>query len=320
MELIRMVLQVIFSVPEVISAEPEVLGRVDALTISGLTGTVSTPNDDHLQSARDYWEMVEWEWADPSFLEPPSNVSSSIPSEAQIDWGWISTKPEYGVNISKLLLSLDSEETYFEADIYGWFRAVTDWLQAYTLQVLAPQSSGDELSGRPIRAWRVANDEAEDATNRYRRSDINIPEWRLVTSQIWKACVRLASAGDDLPLNWQLLGDGLRALYAGHPRRAVIEAFTALEVTIREAIHVRVEQCGDPVVTGAIMNQRSTLWPLINMAKDLGIGLPESLNRPLVDLRNSAVHSGRLPSHSDALRVWQAAHMVSQQYSPLPAP
>lgn len=313
-----MVLQVIFSVPEVISADPEVLGRVDTLTIGGLAGTVSTPNDDHLQSARDYWEMVEWEWADPSFLEPPSNVSSSIPPEAQMDWGWISTKPENGVNISTLLLSLDTEGTYFEADIYGWFRTVTDWLQAYTLQVLAPQSSDDELPSRSIRAWRVANDEAEEATNLYRRRLIDIPEWTLVTSPIWTACVRLASAGDDLPLNWQLLGDGLRALHAGHPRRAVIEAFTGLEVTIREAIHRRVDQCGDPLVTGAIMNQRSTLWPLINMAKDLGIALPGSLNRPLVDLRNSAVHSGRLPSQHDALRVWQAAHMLLQLHSPLP--
>jgi hypothetical protein len=54
-----MVVQVIFSLPEVISAEPEILGRVDPLTIGGLTGAVSTPSDDHMQPAREYWEMVE---------------------------------------------------------------------------------------------------------------------------------------------------------------------------------------------------------------------------------------------------------------------
>jgi len=133
--------------------------------------------------------------------------------------------------------------------------------------------------------------------------------------------IRAAVFGwDELPLNWQLLGDGLRALRAGQPRRAVVESFTALEVTVRQAIRSRVEQCGDQAVADIIIAQRNTLGPLLNIARKLGIPLPDDLTSPFVELRNSVVHRGDVPSPGDALTIWQAIHSFAQQQSPLPLP
>jgi hypothetical protein len=315
-----MVVQVIFDLPEAISAEPEILGRSDPIAIDGLTGRVSTPGDYRLQPAREYWEMVDWEWADSAGLEPPAELAFSLPPGRYTPWGWISKAPEYGVGINALLLALDTDSGLIRADFYGWFGTLTDWLQAYTSQILMPQSVENGLPNRSVQAWRLMNGRAEEAGVLSPQERPDTPPWILVTPAIWEASVRRSSAGDELPLNWQLLGDGLRALRAGQPRRAVVESFTALEVTVRQAIRSRVELCGDQAVAEVIIAQRNTLGPLLNMARKLSISLPDDLTSPLVELRNSVVHRGDLPSPRDALTVWQAIHEFAQQQSPLPLP
>jgi hypothetical protein len=79
-------------------------------------------------------------------------------------WGWISTKPEYGVSISALLFSLDHEGASLDVDIYGWFGALTDWLQAYTLQVLVPQATEMVQRSRQVRAWRLVESSSSEVT------------------------------------------------------------------------------------------------------------------------------------------------------------
>lgn len=311
-------MQIVLSLPELISAQPEVLGRVDPLNISGLTGTVSTPNDCEWGTQK-FWDDIDWEDIDyvPD-LQRPNGLIPQL-SETAIDWGRTTTRPEYGIEINALLLSFDLAPEVLEADIYGWFREVASWLQAYTVQVLTPQSADEELVGRLIKAWRIVDGEVERFKLRHQKRGPDIPKWTLVTAPIWTASVRLASAGDGLPLNWHLLVESLRALYAGHPRRAVIEAFTVLEVTLREAIRQRADRCGDPAVASVIINQRRTLGPLIKLAEDLEIQLSDGLTSSIVELRNRAVHRGDPPSRDDALKVWQVAHALAKLQSPLPA-
>lgn len=316
----RVVTQVIFSLPEAISAEPEILGRVDPVVIGSLTGTVSTPSDDHIQSAREYREMVEWEWADPTDLEPPAELAFGLPAGHPIDWGWISSKPEFGVGISALLLSFNLEARQLEQDIHGWFDTLADWIQAYTLQVLMPQSVEKGLPSKSIQIWGKVNGGVKQIPYLVSSDRLTSPQWTLVTPAIWETSVRRSSTGDELPLNWQLLGDALRALRGCQPRRALVEAFSSLEVTVRQAVSNRVKQCGDQAVADVIIRRRSTLGPLLETARTLEIALPESLTRHLVELRNSVIHSGSLPSMADALTAWRAAHVLAQQQSPLPMP
>jgi hypothetical protein len=313
----KMVVQIAFSPPEVISAVPEILDRVDPVDIGGLIGTVSTPSD-RSWPTRKFWKDIDWEWMDflPD-LESPVNLAPPL-AERSIDWGHMTTRSEYGVRVNAFLLSLDSDADPLEADVYGWFAAVADWLQAYTRQVLTSQWAERELPGSSLNAWRIVNGEAEKVRCVYRGEDIDTPGWTLVTPSIWVTSLRLASTGSELPLNWQLLVDSLRSLYSGHSRRAVIEAFTAVEVNLREIIRHRVERCGDAAVASVLINQRKTLGPLIKMAEDLGIELPDDLQPSLVELRNNAVHRGQLPSQDEALKVWEAAYTFAQLQSPLP--
>jgi hypothetical protein len=317
MEGMQVSVQIAFSLPETISVEPEVLGRVDALSISGLTGSVVTPNDCEW-GTRKFWQDIDWEDIDlvPDLQEPTGLIAQL--SEISIDWGWVTSGPEYGVEINAVLLSLDSVAETPKVDIYGWFRGVTNWLQAYTAQVLTPQPADEELASRMIDSWRIVDGNAEKVKSRNPETRLDIPRWTLVTVPIWSASVQFASAGDELPLNWQLLVDSLRALYAKYPRRAVIEAFTALEVTLRDAIRQRVERCGDSTIASVIINQHRTLGPLIKLASDLGVNLPEDLKPPIVELRNSAIHRGEMPVMQDALKVWQVAYSLAQLQSPLP--
>jgi hypothetical protein len=310
-------MQIIFSLPEVISAELDVLGRVDPLNINGLIGTVHTPNDCTWGTLK-YWQDMEWEDIDDvPDLEKPTELVPELP-ETAIDWGWVTSSPEYGVEINSLLLSLDSSIRSLDADIYSWFGNVANWLQAYTLQVLAPQSADEKLVSRSIRAWRIVDGEADEIVWLRPMTSNKFPEWTLVTVPIWTASLRLASSGDELPLNWQLLVDSLRALYASYPRRAAIEAFTALEVTLREAIRQRLDQSGDSSAAKVIQKQRRTLGPLIELAADLEVPLPDGFTASIAELRNNAVHKGDLPSQNDALMVWQAAYALVQLHDPLP--
>ena len=226
-------MQIIFSLPEVISAELDVLGQVDPLNINGLAGTVCTPNDCKWGTLK-FWQDSEWREIDhvPK-LEKPTGLIPELP-ETTIDWGWATSGSEYGVEINALLLSLDSPIRSLEVDIYGWFGGVANWLQAYTLQVLTPESADENLVSRSIKAWRIVDNEADEIIWLRPLSSNDFPQWTLVTVPMWTASLRLASAGNELPLNWQLLVDSLRALYVSHPRRAVIEAFTALEVTLKK--------------------------------------------------------------------------------------
>ena len=196
-----MVTQVIFSLPEAISAEPEILGRVDPAVIGSLTGTISTPSDNHMQSAREYWEMVEWEWADPAGLDPPAELAFDLPTEHQVDWGWISSRPEYGVGISALLLSFDVESRQLEENIHGWFDMLADWLQAYTMQVLMPQSAEKGLPSRSIRIWGKLNGNVKQIPYRVSSDRLISPQWALATPAIWEISVRRSSAGDDIFLS-----------------------------------------------------------------------------------------------------------------------
>lgn len=314
-----MTVQIAFTLPEVISAEPEVLGRADPLNINGLAGTLSTPTENNEWGASEYWHAIDWDDIDyiPD-LQGPEELVPQL-SDASIGWGRLTTRPEYGVEINALLLSLDTTAEVVKADINGWFGKVANWLQAYTLQVLTTQSADEELVSRLIQAWRIVDGEVE-RVKWIRREEArhDVPAWTLVTVPTWIASVRHASAGSELPLNWQLLVDSLRALYASYPRRAAIEAFTALEVTLREAIRQRVGQCGDPTVASVIINQRNTLGPLIEQAEGLEIQLPDGLTPSIVALRNRAIHRGESPSQGDAPRVWQIAHALAQLHSPLP--
>ena len=309
----------ILSLPEIIFAEPEILGRVDSISVNGLTGTISTPNDDHLQPAREYWEMVEWEWADPEALEPPTGVPLLLPGGHHIDWGWISGRSEYGVGINALLLSFDTEKEHASENVRSWLWTLADWLQAYTAQVLTSQSAQNGLPSLSVQTWRVEDGEAKPVRDGYPEEGRYSPPWALATSVLWEAAVRFASAGEELPLSWQLLGDGLRALHTGQLRRAVVEASTSVEVTVRQAIRTRAEQCGDQAVAEVITGQRNTLGSLFKLARNLGITLPGALNDLFVALRNRVVHRGDLPSPTEALAIWQAARAFFQERSPLPS-
>src|ERR1035441_89910 len=192
-----MVVQVIFNLPEVISVEPETLGRSDPVAIGGLQGRVATPRDYPLQPAREYWEMVEWEWADSADLEPPAELKFSLPPERYVHWGWVSKAAEYGVGVNALLLTLDSDSSLISGDFHGWYETLTDWLQAYTSQILMPQSVNKGLPSRSIRAWRLMEDGAEGATVLFPQDRPDTPSWILVTPAIWEASVQRSSAGDD---------------------------------------------------------------------------------------------------------------------------
>jgi hypothetical protein len=99
-----------------------------------------------------------------------------------------------------------------------------------------------------------------------------------------------------------------------------VEACTVIEVTVRQAVKSRVEQCGDQAVSDLIIGQKNTLGTLLRLARKLEIALPDTLNDVLVTMRNNVVHQGTLPSPDETLLSWQTAYWLIQQHAPLLLP
>ncbi len=132
-----------------------------------------------------------------------------------------------------------------------------------------------------------------------------------------------ASAGDPVPLAYQLLTDAQQALAASFPERAVLEAGIAVEVAITMRYREeRLAQGGDATEIGEELNNERGIYKRSRiLAPHLSLALPDAESQPktnggfprlmeLKDARNSVGHTGRLPSGVDAADILGAGRAL----------
>jgi hypothetical protein len=140
--------------------------------------------------------------------------------------------------------------------------------------------------------------------------------YAFLAAYAWRPILDHVSAGREPPSDRLLLRDARVQLAERHSRRAVLDAATAAELSLTQML--------DDSLTGLpseirelIRRGARQLGPLASTLHRLGVTLPDSLPRDLVELRNRVIHAGYQPSMDAARRTVQLAHDLVEQAQPL---
>lgn len=128
--------------------------------------------------------------------------------------------------------------------------------------------------------------------------------------------IRLANEKLQVPVEHQFLSSARAFLEQRDKRMAVIEAGSAVEVSLGTAIRNRLLQRNEADAVHELLD-RKTLGALPRLAKRFAVACPASLE-PLLKLRNDAVHSGIAPPVPDAKEAIELAARIVAMHSPLP--
>lgn len=199
----------------------------------------------------------------------------------------------------------------FFAKIDPWFERVASWLSVLVDQPLdvAGRLKMSLTEGENLVVTARIGSEFTNASHiawsapMHRRVEP-------VTEAVWRHAISAASDGALPPVVYQLLAQARVALELEDFRLAIIQAATAVEVSLAQRVERDVETLGSPLVS-ALGSERRTLGALVRTlgkVYDLPAGAPQFVN-----LRNRSIHKNHHPS-------WRlpARSFVRSRRHPLP--
>lgn len=270
------------------------------------------------------------------FLEPPY----ATPRWSQVEsleqgWGYMGfektqdlPRPLESVVVA-VALSIDSEvptdvplESF--ADSFGssfdaWYATTIEWLELWSGQTLTKRfSTADRTTGK---LWPVDSTETgKSGWSPPLHVSFSSRKYAVNAKAIYRAFEH-ASNMKQPPAEWLLY---LSALRSHDPRQAIIEAETAAEVGMAHAIDDRLPALSEDARGKIIMKANGAvgLAELLeaidgSAAPSVSIGRIKS---QLAGPRNSAVHSGAVPSQAEVSQAREVAKSLLDAYSPLPGP
>ena len=173
-----------------------------------------------------------------------------------------------------------------------WFDSVRTWAEVLTSQDLDPSHRvyDAESVGGGLTFIEPPHDGALGFT-------YAMPHIRPLRAQEWAGILRFVRDGKRPPLEEVLSRDARAAHRRNANRRAIIDAATALEITLGQ--HVRDVADQLPEAQRNRINQRTALGGYIDIAEqsDLQLAVPVDRLRWLNNLRNDAAHRGVTPGH-----------------------
>lgn len=180
-----------------------------------------------------------------------------------------------------------------------WFDGVRTWVEILTGQDLDPRHR--VYDAEPVGGGLTF---IEPASERALGLTITTPHVRPIRPAEWERSLSLVSNGDEPPLEEVLSRDARAAQRRNANRRAVIDAATALEITLGRYVRDRATQL--PESQQKRISDRAALGDYIAIAEasHLELALPFDRLRQLNRLRNDAAHRGKAPNN------WEAAAAV----------
>jgi hypothetical protein len=251
--------------------------------------------------------------------EPLAPPLSGLPT---LRWGYRSSANLYYIaaaRVSFLLTPTDNTATSpefikLEREFLRWFDIAKHWASAWSGEPLhdigRPQESilqiltkNNQVVGSPVRLPAVF----------FGARPIN-------RAQLQSA-FRRASSGDQLPAEHRLLLSAQIAQMDGDRRLAVIEAGSASEVALAAAISadLRTKRATAEFIDQAIKNANGIVG-LRSLYVAIGNTLSVSGGRVITELaniRNTAVHSGRIPTDPETRRAIGHASVLVHESRPL---
>ena len=192
-----------------------------------------------------------------------------------------------------------ADEIFGQVDL--WRSVVLDWLHTAHRQLLG--SYGTPKMGHAIQPWLWSHDGHRRVVH-YNNPPLTInvsPDNSAVDASALQTVLYFAEHGTRPPLAWRLTRDAARQRLAGDHRRAVLDAGTAAELALVELLrqHAR-----------AVDEDRDTLGDLIEKAQGVDVLRVVDAKTDLLQVRNDAAHSAKVPNAQTTLRALQ----ISAQY------
>jgi hypothetical protein len=144
----------------------------------------------------------------------------------------------------------------------------------------------------------------------------NVHSGKTISHDVWERSIRLANERTLVPVEHQFLCSARAFLEQRDTRMGVIEAGSAVEISLGTAIRNRLLQRNEADAVQEMLD-RKTLGALPRLARRFAVPCPASLE-PLLKLRNEAVHSGISPPLPDAREAVELAGRIVAMHSPLP--
>jgi len=265
-----------------------------------------------------------WLTAGDMHLKPPDDEhqerdpywtpATGWPAEAK--WGYVHDADS--VTISAVGLIPVSEPVPWDGRLFDFDHAVGQWrhLLRDWLSVIAEGPT--DFLDLPVRGetqWADAGYTDEVWTYYYD----NLQRPQRVSRWQWEHVLAHTHAGDQPPLARVLLTTANRAVATGNPRLAVIDAATAAEVALTTGLTYRLSAEAASHVVQVLIDRTRMLGPRLDLARDLGMTLPDRIRPDLVERRNAVVHRGTRVTGTDAQAAIMAAAELVDEYEPLAA-
>lgn len=205
----------------------------------------------------------------------------------------------------------------------AWATRLRSWLEVLTYQDLDdehPVRNVESLSAAETSAWTYRSHIPGDSDHIHYSPMISTtiadgPE-RPIDRATWLSAVRRTNRGVDPPLSHLLLRDARSAVNRNARRRGVLDAASAVEVTVTPLLHRVVGSRLNVAAADELVPQRRPISAKLPALKALGFALPGDLERVLFNVRNMVIHGGYDPTPKQARQALEAAAMVVARHGP----
>lgn len=304
-----------FSSPLLCSADA--LGKAVAIEIGEYQGTLTFPS------------LPEWKENE----QNPLNKNLVAPEEAKtwkrgdqpLYWGSPQNYPAGDSSVDRALLKIDIPEDDVESaaeKIYenfnAWLGLFEQYVTLFTTQNIRLPVTGGDGPGR-IELY----DNREDKI-------VYIPDKRAIPITLYvctgktsldlrqlKDAISFSSSGFPLRLEYRMLLQAYHARGEGDYRKAIIEAATALEISLTERI--KEEFQSQNISFGeALLKKYRMLGGRFELARVLGIPLPDKDYKGLlIEPRNEVIHKADFPTRDMANQVINDVKEILDLFSPI---
>lgn len=236
------------------------------------------------------------------------------------DWGYFKRNVPETVIVNSVGLvpgdwSDDSRSQFdvpgFDYEVGLWRRLLSDWLSVVAEGLTS-------FHGPPVKGETWWESERYNQDIRTEHAFL-VPYPRRVSRWQWEHVFSHIRSGEEPPLSRLLLAAAEQAAATGNSRLAVIDAATAAEIALTVGLASRLSSEASPQVAQALTDRTRMLGPRLDLARDLGMAVPERIRPDLLESRNTAVHRGtRVTSEAAQAAIAAAAQLVNT-YEPLDA-
>lgn len=304
---------------EGVQSSPEALGLRHSTMIGGIRCDVLLPL--HIPEPPDF-----------IYLKPPSDDDQEEPGPGwapstgwpgtdgwpeKVRWG-IAAGPGTSVTVNAVgvipvsdPVPWDGRLAVFDHAVGQWKHLLRDWLSAIA-------GGPTDVLELPVRGETLWADEGYNELVWEHYYD-NLQQPQRVSLWQWRHALGHILAGDPPPLARTLLTAAKRGAAAGNPRIAVIDAATAAEVALTAGLADRLAAEASPRAVQALIDRARMLGARLDLARDLGMTIPDRVRPDLVSRRNAVVHQGTAVTDSEAQAAISAAAELVNEYEPLAA-